>query len=226
MSKNDLIKGPPSDAKEQIIQFLNEKRKRETFTSCAPLFVWDEDLAATAQEWADQCALVEYESSRRPDNQTGSPVPTKLFHDQWLRRSRVIQGKPSFASEPGVAQTVHWARTLGGGLDGPVVTKLLDSEVAIEEGLIDGLFTSLGSKDEDNILSWGHATHVGCGWIQFPTAREGANFENFMVCNYGIGVPASNTCENVTSSAPAYVTYYAAPFDVIADVKKCLKAVR
>ena len=144
-----------------------------------------------------------------------------------LKKESLVQGKASFAEEPGVAQTVHWARTEDGGLDGGLVTRLLDSEVAIEEGLIDGLFTSLGSRDEDNILSWGHTTHVGCGWIQFPTSGSTATptFENFMVCNYGIGVAANNTC-GVKSSAPAYVTYYAAPFDVIADVKKCLKAVR
>ena len=89
-----------SEATDQIVEFLNEKRKRETFTSCAPLFVWDQDLAAAAQEWADQCALVEYETaalqasqeSRRPNQSgTSSIVPTKLYHDQWLRRSRVIQ---------------------------------------------------------------------------------------------------------------------------------------
>ena len=52
-----------------------------------------------------QCALVEYDQGR-------SDIPSKLFHDAWLRRSRVIQGKRKFAKEPGVAQTVHWARTM------------------------------------------------------------------------------------------------------------------
>ena len=109
----------------------------------------------------------------------------------------------------------------------------MDSDVAIEEGLIDGLFTSLG-QDGDNILSWGHATHVGCGWIQFPTSissedgeKKDRSFENFMVCNYGIGVPQNTTCDGSGgpgSEQPSYVTYYEAPFDVIADVKKCLKA--
>ena len=119
------------------------------------------------------------------------------------------------------------------GLDNNAVEDLLDSDVAIEEGLIDGLFTSLG-QDGDNILSWGHATHVGCGWIQFPTSisdeddeKKDRSFENFMVCNYGIGVPQNTTCDGSGgpgSEQPSYVTYYEAPFDVIADVKKCLKA--
>ena len=61
-----------------------------------------------------QCALVEYDQGR-------SDIPSKLFHDAWLRRSRVIQGKRKFAKEPGVAQTVHWARTMK---QVPNVTKL------------------------------------------------------------------------------------------------------
>ena len=200
-----------NDTKQDILDVLNERRLQESFTACSPLFVWDDELAMSAQEWADQCALVEYESS----------VPAKLYHDQWLRRTRTIRDRP-FAKEPGVAQTIHWARTKQ-GLGKEEVAELLDSNISIEEGLIDGLFTSFGENDEGNILSWGHATHVGCGWIQFP-GRSG--YENFMVCNYGIGIPQNNSCSDVKDSDPPYVTYYRAPYDVIKDVKKCLKAVR
>ena len=46
-------------------------------------------------------------------------------------------------------------------------------------------------------ILWGRTTHVGCGWTQFPlkdtdTSRfrgiyaEG-EYENFFVCNYGVG---------------------------------------
>jgi len=45
-------------------------------------------------------------------------------------------------------------------------------------------------------MIWGRTTHVGCGWIQFPV-ESGSNkfhkiypegeYENFFVCNYGVG---------------------------------------
>ena len=40
---------------------------------------WDEDLAEMAQAWADQCALVEYNS--------GGHQPKRLFHDARAKRS-------------------------------------------------------------------------------------------------------------------------------------------
>ena len=43
---------------------------------------WDEDLAEMAQAWADQCALVEYNS--------GGQRPKRLFHD--ARGKRSVQG--------------------------------------------------------------------------------------------------------------------------------------
>ena len=43
---------------------------------------WDEDLAEMAQAWADQCALVEYNS--------GGQRPKRLFHDARAKRS--VQG--------------------------------------------------------------------------------------------------------------------------------------
>jgi hypothetical protein len=45
-------------------------------------------------------------------------------------------------------------------------------------------------------MIWGRTTHMGCGWIQFPV-EDGSKkfdkiypegeFENFFVCNYGVG---------------------------------------
>ena len=46
-------------------------------------------------------------------------------------------------------------------------------------------------------ILWGRTTHVGCGWTQFPLKdtdpsrfrgiyAEG-EYENFFVCNYGVG---------------------------------------
>ena len=45
-------------------------------------------------------------------------------------------------------------------------------------------------------MIWGRTTHMGCGWIQFPVKIESKKFEkiypegeyeNFFVCNYGVG---------------------------------------
>ena len=165
--------------------------------------------------------------------------------------------------EPGVAQTIHWARTnkMGFGRQ-DVIDALINSELSTEEGLIDGVFAKLGDEDKDgNLLSWGQATHVGCGWIQFPymnvhqkkmniimneravdhDKNEGRDtndniheglFENFMVCNYAIGVPSRTTCSNENSLpiSPSedkqFIKYYHASAEVIHDVKKCLDAVR
>ena len=45
-------------------------------------------------------------------------------------------------------------------------------------------------------MIWGQTTHVGCGWTQFPLQSNKISFnrlypdgeyENFFVCNYGVG---------------------------------------
>ena len=55
------------DSKElqnKLLQSLNAKRVSErAVTSCPPVFEWDSSLAEIAQQWADQCALVEYNSN-------------------------------------------------------------------------------------------------------------------------------------------------------------------
>lgn len=101
----------------------------------------------------------------------------------------------------------------------------------IEDGLIDGLFTSF----DENVITWGHTTHVGCGWVQFPSQGNETKYENFMVCNYGIGVANETTCSDTQPTEEealeddgnniSYITYYAAPSQVIQDVKSCLDAV-
>ena len=64
-------------------------------------------------------------------------------------------------------------------------------------------------------ILWGRTTHVGCGWTQFPL-KEGTSrfqgiyaegeYENFFVCNYGVGgnVPGEPVyqmnCSNDTAS--------------------------
>ena len=165
------------------------------------------------------------------------------------------QGMGKFSKEPGVAQTIHWARTTNLGFGNKeVIDNLINSKLSIEEGLIDGVFARLGDEDKNgNVLSWGEATHVGCGWIQFPhideqnednnaileyddkNAKETKQYENFMVCNYAIGVPKRTMCSKVdgdglkiqsSSVHKQFIKYYHASSGVIRDVKKCLQAVR
>ena len=63
------------DSKElqkKILKSLNEKRVSErAVTSCPPVFEWDNSLAEVAQQWADQCALVEY------NNNSSSRIPSR-----------------------------------------------------------------------------------------------------------------------------------------------------
>ena len=108
----------------------------------------------------------------------------------------------------------------------------------IEDGLIDGLFTNFGTLADDvggeNVIAWGHATHVGCGWIQFPAnSSSERDLENFMVCNYAIGKAERTSCDansvegNATRSAgnASFISYYAASSQVIEDIKLCLGAI-
>ena len=111
----------------------------------------------------------------------------------------------------------------------------------IEDGLIDGLFTNFGTLADDvegeNVIAWGHATHVGCGWIQFPgNSSSLSDFENFMVCNYAIGEAKRSSCDDVNSleegevkgpvNGTSFISYYAATSQVIEDIKLCLGAIR
>ena len=60
-------------------------------------------------------------------------------------------------------------------------------------------------------ILWGRTTHVGCGWTQFPL-QDGASrfrgifaegeYENFFVCNYGVGgnVPGEFTTKMLLES--------------------------
>ena len=63
------------DSKElqnKLLKSLNEKRVSErSITSCPPVFEWDSSLAQIAQQWADQCALVEY------NNNSSTRIPSR-----------------------------------------------------------------------------------------------------------------------------------------------------
>ncbi|TRY69449.1 hypothetical protein TCAL_14214 [Tigriopus californicus] len=37
-----------------LLDILDQRRISQSFSSCTPLFQWDEDLAIVAQAWADQ----------------------------------------------------------------------------------------------------------------------------------------------------------------------------
>ena len=208
-----------------IVALLNKNRLKENWSRCVPLFSWDPVLASAAQAWADQCALVEYPGVNY------TQVPEKLHHDPWHLRSKVIN-EDSLHDGPGVAQSVHWARTGDFDLNGQILEALLESDLYIEDGLVDGLMTNLPYTEND-VVAFGEATHVGCGWIQFPLTSEAAEagstqYENFMVCNYGVGMASKTTCDSVTkaSNNSTAVKYYTVTSEVIKDVKACLTAVR
>ena len=219
-----------SDRKIQklIVAMLNKNRLKENWSRCVPLFSWDTNLASAAQAWADQCALVEYPGLNYTE------TPEKLYHDSWHQRSAVLN-VDQMHNGPGVAQSVHWARTGDFDLNGQILEALMDSDLSIEDGLIDGLMTNLPYTDSD-IVAFGQATHVGCGWIQFPLSRKSQSddqiqYENFMVCNYGVGLASKTTCDNVEKAEEneaneTAVKYFTVTSDVIKDVKACLAAVR
>ena len=87
------------------------------------------------------------------------------------------------------------------------------------------------------MIAWGHATHVGCGWIQFPGNSSSGDFENFMVCNYAIGEAERTSCDvnslegddgaaKPAANGSSFISYYAATSQVIEDIKLCLGAIR
>ena len=79
-----------------------------------------------------------------------------LHHDDQRRR------------HPGLAQSVHWARTSTRDLTAVTVRALLASEVRTEDGLLtDGaVLGTTEEEEEEGVIRWGHANRVGCGWIQ------------------------------------------------------------
>jgi len=232
-----------------IVAMLNKQRLSQQWSRCVPLFSWDPALASAAQAWADQCALVEYIGTMTHENQSQIGDPEKLHHDSWRQRSTVLEASDgNFHNEPGVAQTVHWARTPGFDINGKILEALIESHVQTEDGLVDGLMTNLAFSESDsgsstnsnkNLVVFGQATHVGCGWIQFPTStstkdsKDQAMYENFMVCNYGVGVASKTTCDELTNkkavkneTETTVIKYYTVTSEVIKDVKACLEAVR
>ncbi len=86
-------------------------------------------------------------------------------------------------------------------------------------------------------MIWGKTTHVGCGWIQFPVEAgskkfekiypEG-EFENFFVCNYGVGgnVPGEPVYEtNCNDEQESQDGQVQSEEDVIADINDKLEAI-
>lgn len=207
------------ERRKRILSLLDQRRINEAFTSCVPFFQWDSDLAELAQAWADQCAMVEYSNKE----------PRLLHHDRKEDRQVLKEGQDG-NSDPGIAQSVHWARSKDLDLTSDVIQMLLESQLKIEDGLIDGFFSQISGDEQENVILWGHATHVGCGWIQFPLpdVNNETYYENFMVCNYAVGTVGKSSCETTTEMAnhTSYITYYSAPAQVIEDVKKCLNAVK
>ena len=125
-------------------------------------------------------------------------------------------------------------------MNGKILEALIESDITTEDGLYDGLVTNLPKEDtldkDDTFVAFGQATHVGCGWIQFPTSEVGL-YENFMVCNYGVGLTTKTSCDSMTGKntingggqkdqGGTFIKYFTVTSEVIRDVKACLEAVR
>ena len=152
-----------------------------TQVSCLPPLQWDSELAEVAQVWADQCALILYRGQDYP----------KILHEKSYQRTTSQFGHP-----PGVGQNVAWALT-----EDVNFTQIIDDLwyrdiTSLQPGLLDSF--SLDQSEPGAVLVtqmlWGHTTHIGCGWLQVEVGQERwadtnypGTYENFLVCNYGVG---------------------------------------
>ena len=152
-----------------------------TQVSCLPPLQWDEELAEVAQVWADQCALILYRGRDYP----------KVLHEKSYQRTTSQFGHP-----PGVGQNVAWALT-----EDVNFTQIIDDLwyrdiTTLQPGILDSF--SLEQSEPGAVLVtqmlWGHTTHIGCGWLQVEVGEERwadtsypGSYENFFVCNYGVG---------------------------------------
>ena len=153
-----------------------------TAAACLPPLQWDSELAEVAQVWADQCALILYRGQDYP----------KILHEKSSQRTTSQFGHP-----PGVGQNVAWALT-----EDVNFTQIIDDLwyrdiTALQPGLLDS-FSLAASREPGAVLVtqmlWGHTTHIGCGWLQVEVGPERwaeasypGSYENFFVCNYGVG---------------------------------------
>eukprot|EP00095_Tigriopus_kingsejongensis_P010173 maker-scaffold202_size261857-snap-gene-1.20 protein:Tk10173 transcript:maker-scaffold202_size261857-snap-gene-1.20-mRNA-1 annotation:"va5_rhybr ame: full" len=137
---------------------------------------WDDELARIAQIWADQCASVIYFH--------GSDMYPKVFHERGTERTT-----EAFRGPPGVGQNIAWALT---------------KDVNFTQIIDDLWYRDISQVQPGHIEDF---QQVGCGWTQFPVTDSspirmmnsgllakygmgGENktlFENFFVCNYGVG---------------------------------------
>lgn len=199
-----LQRGVEDKSKSELLEQLNLKMAKKTMSSCLPILEWHSGLADIAQAWADQCALVEYSKHRSP---------RKISSDSATARSSAVMD--SFVA---IAQRVYWTRTKKANLTQETITKLLDSDIQAHDGVIEGIVP----ESDNQTYTWSQATHVGCGWIQFPVVK---GFDNFLVCNFGKGLTSKTSCSQEVNQQ-SYITFYSATSKVIEDVKKCLRAVR
>lgn len=152
-----------------------------TQVSCLPPLQWDSELADVAQVWADQCAMILYRGQDYP----------KILHEKSYQRTTSQFGHP-----PGVGQNVAWALT-----EDVNFTQIIDDLwyrdiTSLQPGLLDSF--NLEESEPGAVLVtqmlWGHTTHIGCGWLQVEVGPERwadtnypGSYENFFVCNYGVG---------------------------------------
>ena len=154
-----------------------------TQVSCLPPLQWDSELAEVAQVWADQCAMILYRGQDYP----------KILHEKSYQRTTSRFGHP-----PGVGQNVAWALTEDVNFT-QIIDDLWYRDIhSLQPGLLDSF--KLEESEPGAVLVtqmlWGHTTHIGCGWLQVEVGEERwadtiasypGSYENFFVCNYGVG---------------------------------------
>ena len=154
-----------------------------TEVSCLPPLQWDSELAEVAQVWADQCALILYRGQEYP----------KILHEKSNQRTTSRFGHP-----PGVGQNVAWALTEDVNFT-QIIDDLWYRDInSLRPGILDN-FRAEESEPGAVLVTqmlWGHTTHIGCGWLQVEVGPDRwssaqtnypGSYENFFVCNYGVG---------------------------------------
>ncbi|KAJ2952132.1 hypothetical protein O0L34_g4410 [Tuta absoluta] len=140
--------------------------------------VWDEELAATAQRWADQCTPAHDQASQREVGRW--PVGQNLAAT-WTTRPPSSQedNEPDFMKQINAwfdEVNIYYFRPISGG-------------------------HGTGHYSQ---LVWGETSHVGCGFTYYYDTTRG--YTKLYVCNYGPGgnVIGSNPYEKGSPACNAF----------------------
>ncbi|XP_063824561.1 venom allergen 3-like [Ostrinia nubilalis] len=121
--------------------------------------VWDEELAATAQRWADQCTT---EHDRASQREVGRFAVGQNLAATWTTRppSDPVDSQPDFASQ---------------------INAWFDEVHIFGYRPISGVHGT-GHYSQ---LVWGETSHVGCGFSFYYDPTRG--YTKLYICNYGPG---------------------------------------